>query len=109
MVKGAKLMGLLGGLSGLYLGYLALRGIGLGVYLHSWPEATIRGLGIVVLGAMAIVGAFIRPSVSVWLWALAIVVGVQFAAYFWTVPGVLLLLAEVLLALQWRLRSRVGR
>jgi hypothetical protein len=109
MRTGACISSVLAGLAGLLLGYLAIARLGLGIYVDTLPEAMVRTIGVLIMGGLAIVGgllAFSRPAAAAWLDGIALLGGALIVSFFWLLPGVLLLSAEVMLYLSTAERRR---
>lgn len=98
----AYLMGLLAGVSGLWLGYLATGRAGLGVHVDTFHESIVRIVGMVLMSLCALVGAFLvnrRMNAAGWLYAIALLGGAAFVSFFWLLPGLFLLFGETLIFL----------
>ncbi|MBX5466048.1 MAG: hypothetical protein K6U14_00950 [Firmicutes bacterium] len=112
MRTGACVSSCLAGVAGLMLGYMAVARFGLGIYVDTLPEAWLRAIGVAIMGLLAVAGGLLarsHPKWSAWLNAVALLGGAVLVSFFWLLPGVLLLSAEVMLYLSTDERRRALR
>ena len=109
---GACVTSVMAGVAGILLGYMAVARFGLGIYVDTLPEAMWRATGILIMGGLAIVGGFLsfsKAQLAAWLDGISLLGGAAIVSFFWLLPGVLLLSAEVMLYLSSNpVRRRLG-